>query len=217
MSKDVLNEFVLMLNKSWVPIDTCSVRSAFSRICVETARFLDTDGDAYALYEIDEWINLPIKDGMSLITTAKSQIRVPEILVLQSDMMPKRRVMQFSRRNLARRDRMTCQYCSARPGGEKLTVDHVVPRAQGGRSSWENCVLSCLGCNASKADRTPEQAEMRLKVRPEQKIAYPNDKDKWVKPYVPAWSPVFKVSTSNLKESWKQFLPEKVLETMNIV
>ncbi|MFO7733991.1 MAG: HNH endonuclease signature motif containing protein, partial [Candidatus Aminicenantes bacterium] len=30
---------------------------------------------------------------------------------------------------------------------------HVTPRAQGGQSRWENCVLACLACNKRKADR----------------------------------------------------------------
>ena len=49
----------------------------------------------------------------------------------------------------------TSQYCAVQPGPEELTIDHVLPRSQGGTSTWENCVLSCIDCNKKKADRTP--------------------------------------------------------------
>ena len=69
----------------------------------------------------------------------------------------------FSRRNIFKRDRYVCQYCGSQPGSEELTIDHVVPRSQGGVSSWTNCVLACMTCNKRKADRTPEQAGMMLR------------------------------------------------------
>ena len=50
----------------------------------------------------------------------------------------------FSRRNVAKRDHYTCQYCGAQPGWEAITIDHVVPRSQGGASSWTNCVAACV-------------------------------------------------------------------------
>ena len=73
----------------------------------------------------------------------------------------------FSRRNVAKRDHLTCQYCGSQPGGESITIDHVVPRSRGGFSSWTNCVAACVACNAEKADRTPDQAGMHLRKRPD--------------------------------------------------
>ena len=61
---------------------------------------------------------------------------------------------------------MTCQYCGVKPGSEELTIDHIVPRAQGGVTSWENCALACVKCNSFKADRTPRQAGMKLATVP---------------------------------------------------
>lgn len=216
MPKNVLNEYVLMLNKSWVPVDTCTVRSAFGRIFMETARFMDTAGDAYTLHDIESWIELPVTEEMASVHTSRTQIRVPEILVLRSDIVPRRRVMQFSRRNLARRDRLTCQYCGSRPGPQQLTMDHVVPKSKGGQSTWTNCVLSCLDCNSKKADKPLEEVGMQLRMRPEMRILHPADKHKWSAPYRPAWSPVFRVNASSLKESWKKFLPDRMLDSIRI-
>jgi 5-methylcytosine-specific restriction endonuclease McrA len=62
------------------------------------------------------------------------------------------------------RDRYTCQYCGKE--GRQLTIDHVVPRHQGGQHRWENVVSACRSCNRRKAGQTPEQARMKLSRRP---------------------------------------------------
>lgn len=72
------------------------------------------------------------------------------------------RHVPYSKGALLRRDRHKCGYC----GRAAVTVDHVLPRAQGGKSTWTNCVAACEACNFAKADRTPEQAGMRLRTLP---------------------------------------------------
>lgn len=70
----------------------------------------------------------------------------------------------FSKRNVFVRDDQTCQFCDTYIKDiSDCTVDHVVPRAQGGKSRWDNCVTACRSCNHRKADRTPSQAKMYLK------------------------------------------------------
>ncbi|NEO82795.1 MAG: HNH endonuclease [Spirulina sp. SIO3F2] len=68
-----------------------------------------------------------------------------------------------SRREVLRRDQHTCQYCGAQ---RQLTLDHVLPRAQGGRHTWDNVVAACAPCNGRKGPRTPEQARMPLHRKP---------------------------------------------------
>ncbi len=68
--------------------------------------------------------------------------------------------------SLFKRDKMGCQYCGKQPGSEELTIDHVVPRAQGGQSTWTNCVLASIDCKSKKADRTPSKTPMRLRKEP---------------------------------------------------
>ena len=97
----------------------------------------------------------------------------------------------FSRRNIFKRDRYVCQYCGGQPGSEELTIDHVVPRAQGGESRWDNCVLSCVDCNHRKADRTPAQAGMRLRKQPVR----------------PVWKPLYAAHDVRI-ESWSKFVSE---------
>lgn len=68
----------------------------------------------------------------------------------------------FTRSGVLHRDGHRCAYC----GGRALTVDHVLPASRGGGWTWLNTVAACSSCNHRKADRTPEEAGMRLRVRP---------------------------------------------------
>ena len=68
----------------------------------------------------------------------------------------------YSRTGLLRRDRYRCAYC----GRAADTVDHVLPRCLGGRTTWLNTVAACGPCNGAKAGRTPEGARMPLRARP---------------------------------------------------
>lgn len=74
--------------------------------------------------------------------------------------------VKFSRINIYTRDKFTCQYCGEVFHTEELNLEHVVPRARGGKTTWENVVTSCIPCNDRKADKTPEQAGMRLLTKP---------------------------------------------------
>lgn len=57
------------------------------------------------------------------------------------------------------RDGSRCRYCGT---SQNPTVDHVVPRCQGGGDAPENLVVACRPCNLRKSGRTPEQAGMPL-------------------------------------------------------
>jgi 5-methylcytosine-specific restriction endonuclease McrA len=89
------------------------------------------------------------------------------------------------------RDRWRCQYCGQKKKIAELTYDHVIPRSRGGKTCWENIVTACQDCNARKGDRTPEQAGMRLRSRPER----------------PTWVPVFTIQlTGSVPDQWASYL-----------
>jgi hypothetical protein len=48
----------------------------------------------------------------------------------------------------------------------EFQLEHVTPRAQGGRTNWQNCVVSCNRCNQRKQDKTPAQARMSILTKP---------------------------------------------------
>lgn len=92
------------------------------------------------------------------------EIKIPSVVVLKDYVRPQRRVA-FTRFNLFLRDEFTCQYCGAT--GE-LTFDHVVPRAAGGVTSWENVVAACAPCNLRKGSKSLHRSGLSLRRPPSQ-------------------------------------------------
>jgi 5-methylcytosine-specific restriction endonuclease McrA len=108
-----------------------------------------------------------VETGTALLRSAHDVIATPLVVRLLRYAHTRRlRWPQVSRALVLMRDGEACQYCGCRPGRAELTLDHVVPRAQGGQTNWENVVAACRPCNAAKADRTPEQSGMALRSTP---------------------------------------------------
>ena len=92
-------------------------------------------------------------------------IKMPAVVRLLRAVRGKRGV-KFSRMNVATRDGFRCQYCGRKFPLSKLTYDHVIPRAQGGKTCWENIVMACYPCNGRKGHRAPGQVGMKLLKQP---------------------------------------------------
>lgn len=73
---------------------------------------------------------------------------------------------RFSRKAVWARDAGACAYCSKSVSPYSFTYDHVLPVSRGGKTEWTNIVTACPPCNHRKGNRTPEEAGMRLKVKP---------------------------------------------------
>jgi 5-methylcytosine-specific restriction endonuclease McrA len=189
MSAAVLDRPTLVLNRNWQPVNVASVSRALVMLWNESARVVDPDD--FRLYEWADWARLKPRDDEPFIQAVTFRMRVPEVVTLSHYDRYRESTVTFSRRNIFKRDHSTCQYCGSRPGSSELTIDHVLPRAQGGVSSWENCVLACVACNSRKANRTPEQAQMKLRK----------------KPFRPEWRPLYAYSTMRI-ESWSRFVSE---------
>lgn len=99
-----------------------------------------------------------------VVRSPSTIIRIPSVVVLKDYVKPQKRVA-FTRFNLFLRDEFSCQYCGAR--GD-LTFDHVVPRARGGVTSWENVVAACSRCNLRKGARSLRQSGLSLRKAPRQ-------------------------------------------------
>ena len=184
-----MNRPTLVLNRNWQAVNVANVARALVLLWNESARVVDPAD--HQTYTWEDWSKLRPGDDERFIQAVRFRLRVPEVITLtEYDRLPAAAVT-FSRRNIFKRDHYTCQYCGKQPGGEELTLDHVIPRAQGGESRWENCVLACLDCNKRKADRTPEQARMRLRRQPVR----------------PTWKPVYAAHDVRI-ESWSKFVSE---------
>lgn len=161
---------VLVLNKSWSPVGVISLQRAigllFATYVNGQPKALVVDPDSFTTFSWDDWSKLRPKDEDEVIKGARELFKVPEVIVLSKyDKLPTHKVT-FSRRTIYKRDNYECQYCGATPGTEELTIDHIIPRSKGGQTSWTNCVLACLKCNAKKANRDLKECGMKLKKLP---------------------------------------------------
>ena len=160
---DVLDEPVLVLNKNWQYIAVATAREAVSSLF--TGSTTAVDPETYAMYTFEDWIERGVKPGALFIHSQHIDFEIPEVIVLaEFDKIPQRS-LRYSKRSVLHRDGHTCQYCGLQLV-EGLTIDHVLPRCQGGQTEWINCVACCIKCNTKKAHRTPEQAKMRLRRQP---------------------------------------------------
>jgi 5-methylcytosine-specific restriction endonuclease McrA len=177
----------LVLNRNWQAVGVATVSRSLQLVAAARARIVDPRD--YSLYTWSDWSRLIPQPDEPAIQGVSFRIRAPEVISLTVyDGLPVS-IVTFSRRNLFKRDRYTCQYCGER--NTEMTIDHVIPRSRGGTSTWENCVLACLPCNMRKADRTPSEARMPLRKSPVR----------------PAWKPMYARSTKRI-ESWDKFLSE---------
>jgi len=189
MVASVLQRPTLVLNHNWQPVNVATVARSLVMLYGESVRVVDPAD--YQLYTWSDWARMAPRDGELFIQAVRFRLRVPEVVTLvHYDRLPNASVT-FSRRNIFKRDHFTCQYCGDQPGTEDLTLDHVLPRSQGGESTWTNCVLACVDCNKRKADRTPQQAKMRLKTQPVR----------------PTWRPLYAAVDVRI-ESWSKFISE---------
>lgn len=136
---------VLLLNGSYEPLNICTVRRGVELLYLGKAELLHSH------------------DGR-LVRGQKRSFPRPSVIRLRYYVRVKRGDVPLTKKNILRRDGYTCQYCGAR--GESMTVDHVIPRSQGGKDTWENLVCACFDCNRRKGERTPREAGMRLLRKP---------------------------------------------------
>jgi len=165
-------ERTLLLNQGFEPVATISWQRA---ICLLTRNKVE------GIEEYDRHVR-----------STHLVIKMPAVVRLITAFRRPRHRVKFSRQNVLARDRWKCQFCGQKRPIAELTFDHVVPRAQGGKTSWENIVTACQRCNARKGNRTPEQAGMRLRSTP----ARPN------------WVPVFQITLSRhaAPKEWVSYL-----------
>ena len=193
----VLQQQVLVLNTHWQAIQVSSVQEALCLVCKGSAKIIEPG--TFAQHDLDSWDAVSrakrAVDGM-VIRSTRLALVPPEVILLTVYEGQGERSVVFSRRNLFKRDRYTCQYCGAQPGPAELTVDHVVPRAKGGTSSWENCVLACVECNRRKADRTVEQSGLKLRKVPKK----------------PSWRALTEIAPKERRESWDAFISRSYWE-----
>jgi 5-methylcytosine-specific restriction endonuclease McrA len=193
-----LDASVLVLNKLFMAIHIISVRRAFCLLAKDLAEVVSLEDGQFATYDFQTWRELSEYRAQNFrqeeddwVRTVSTEIQVPRVIrLIDYDRLPKQTV-KFNRRNIFARDNNQCQYCGKKFPTSELSLDHVIPRSQGGTSTWENIVCACVNCNVKKGGRTPREASMALIKKPEK----------------PKRSPLLNQKLTNRKyQSWKSFL-----------
>lgn len=165
---DFLNrDIVLVLNRNWQAIGVKTPVDTFGMLVTDAATALHIEGDdIMSPLKWSDWIKLPIKEGDLIVNTPNMQIKVPKIIVLcKFDKVPKKRP-RLSSKTLWVRDKGICAYTGKKLTPKEGNIDHIIPRSKGGQTSWTNCVLAHKDINSKKADKTPEEAGLKLLVTP---------------------------------------------------
>lgn len=124
----------------------------------------------YMPYQILRWedaVRLIYVGSATVVAEYEEEIRspsvtwkMPAVIRLTKKVRPRYMAVKFSRFNVYTRDGFKCQYCGRKKAMNELTYDHVVPRANGGQTTWDNIVTACQPCNSRKGRRTCDEVGM---------------------------------------------------------
>lgn len=196
--KKIFNSPVLVLNKHFLSIQVCNVKTAVCALVTEKARVVN---EQYKTFSLEEWeaesAQIELDEGESskysgLLRSPSIRIFAPQVIIIPDCEFNTTniKVIRYSRQNIYKRDNSTCQYCMKKFEQRNLTIDHVVPRSKGGPSSWNNVVACCKRCNTKKMDKSPSELGWRS----------PN-------PIKPSWRSHTGVPFNNIKKDyWENFL-----------
>jgi 5-methylcytosine-specific restriction endonuclease McrA len=164
---------VLILNQTFEPLQVCSARRAVVLLFTGKAEGIE---------------NTP-----RVFRSPSVAICLPSVIRLHHFVKkPVPPTISFNKKNILKRDGYTCQYCG-RNSGERMTIDHVIPKSQGGRTVWENVVSACRACNLKKGNKGLTEAGMYLRRKP-------------VRPLSVSYLGILAHASQHL-EVWKKYLP----------
>lgn len=158
---------VLVLNRCWQAINVKSPAEALSMMYADSATGLDILGEEHMIpYKWDDWTKLPYDQSADYIRTVNGEIKIPKVIVLcKFDRVPMKRP-KFTLKGVWLRDNGICQYTGKKLSNNEGNIDHIIPKSRGGKTDWSNCVLAHKKINAEKANRTPEEAGLKLLKKP---------------------------------------------------
>ena len=134
---------VLVLNSDYTPINVTSLVRGFILVDKGKAELLKT--------------------GTTPIISGDKKYDRPLIIRLLSYVRFRIKSLRINRQRIFKRDNFRCAYCDSQ---KNLTIDHILPKSRGGDNSWINLITCCRNCNRYKDNKTPEEAGLKLKIKP---------------------------------------------------
>lgn len=152
----------LLLNADWSPLHFISDEKAVILVFKGRAEPISVSGDG----QLSLWSSMSFTSAGPVLNGPPVDHAVPATLRLLNQVKKKWKAPRFRKKVLFNRDDWKCQYCTRQLSWDTVTIDHVMPSSRGGGTTWQNCVTACKSCNKHKANKTPEEAEMRLVKAP---------------------------------------------------
>ncbi|MFY0655350.1 MAG: HNH endonuclease [Neptunomonas phycophila] len=135
-----------------------------------------------------------VHGGVSRVTGERSELALNSIIALGGVRPSKRAIPLITNSALFRRDGHQCAYCGDHFSKAKLTRDHYVARANGGKDIWGNVVTACKPCNNRKGHRCESEYS----------------DDMYFKPYVPSLSEHLLLTNKNVLDDQYDFLTKSL-------
>lgn len=186
MSSIIDKLIVLKLNRNWQPVGYSTVGKAIVDLAGGiSAKALDLQydvndegepvGDPIAMNPVswDEWITLPVRPYDLVIhygSQGSKVMRVPTVLVANNfAKMPMKKFRgKPSKEGVWIRDGGIDQYTGKPLTKQDATIDHILPKAKGGKDVWENLALCHKKINTEKGDRLNHEVGLRLIRQPKE-------------------------------------------------
>lgn len=161
----------LVLTRSYLPQSVVNSQKAICMIFSnKISNVLELNEELWGIIKYDRFreFNHVVKAFGRSINDNKGDLYIynPTVVCMNRKEIFKKADVSFTRSHVYKRDFYTCQYCGKPKNENELNYDHVIPRSQGGKTTWDNIVTCCYICNARKGNKTPEQAGMELRKRP---------------------------------------------------
>lgn len=167
----MLQTKVLVLNNAFIPLYITTVKTAIGLLFREKAEVVSVEEDLYNTYSLTSWeevsyLKSELEEGFKYLRGGEDYVLgVPKVIrLIEHNKFPHK--LKLTRANIFLRDDNTCQYCDKKKPSSEINIDHVIPKVQGGKNTWENLVCACIKCNENKGPRTPKQAGMDLIKKP---------------------------------------------------
>ncbi len=184
---------VLVLNRNFYAIHITSWQRALSLVYVDHAQVVDEE---YRTYNFQDWRALSqiLQEHPSgFIHTPTCRIAIPDVIALRLyDHLPPGEV-KFTRRNIYDHYSYRCCYCGKKFASSDLNLEHILPVSRGGQANWSNIVTACIPCNTRKGDLLPQEAGMKLLIKP-------------TKPRWRGRASLVLRSSIKVKASWQRFI-----------
>lgn len=162
---------VLLLNADYTVLVPITLKRAINLYSIGKARFLKTKGESkiHPLMDVQ---------GMPVVAMLTEYAKVPH------------RDIPITRRNILLRDDYICQYTGEALTERSASIDHIVPKSRKGSpgNTWSNLVACTKKVNNYKADKTPDEAGLKLRSHP----------------HKPTWSELI----VKHKPEWREFMED---------